>query len=1194
MPALLGQDTKGEGKAPSRPDFVPLRFSEESVTTGSSKSRKSQKDNGGKRKKLKAPTKKELEETARNRIRIAADQQVSIPRTEEATSKYTIQGLFAAYEVFALMCTFTDLSAFNNRIASKKSEIEADPIVDFSSERHTSPVIPHIALSSPALCQGDDAPLKLSPNSAQRSPLGAMRPLSSWDNDSNKDLPEVGALLEKEQEAQESLKRRRELLALKQRAMEMQVNAGFSDSDENDDLQIVQAPDMQMTIKEEETERRSGRKKRINEGRQRQLNLGGMGLKGKKVKEDPSKIDDFEVLRRAGMGQEHKGDPPITPALLAKIVHSKADAARQDIIRAKEEEWVQRGGRVKNRDDGTTSVQEVSKLYIEKGLNLPGGGTGKMENDNDDDDDVDDDDDDDDADNDTPELNAQLRGSASPFPTHGSEDENEDVDEEINIVDTTDLNPDDEESDTGLLLRTCRAVLKAIVDSDDEDIAPRPTFAPTFAPRLQDSPFIDHGISSIPSLTHRGSTSSLEDRTENEEDKENDTCRMFDRSEDKENKAVVRHVLPDDKVPSGTTKSTLLGLEGGLVRRPSLSPAHPEDDDNVTLNEAIDDDPFVSPSRPSRLPKSFDIRLKLTPPFATQPSTSPLNLTPFIGAKSKCFVSSQSPDEPSVGVGLVPLQPGFSDLFEFGTEKQNAAISPERLTGGLADKATPRDKLAKGDTLDLTQDITLQPAFEVSGTFLRKADQIFEKEQDFLTQTRPIVSTPEIYRRPSPTSAEVLSQSSTLRRPLRTISLLDEVEHNPPAPLSRLHRRVKTPTSPLSEGGYRSSPSPSLATKRSANAFDVLKRGSKAQAQKHRMLLDKSEFVEQEAQESDEDEIFGFGPRQKDNDDEEDGEYLDQTLEILVDDSEMDEKTVAANLVLEKFQEHGKDDDETLQKLHEAAIKGELRKKRKNRGFMNDSDDESDEDERDKQIRRQIHKKQRIDRASIKELSENVDTKSFFNVYQQNLVTDDADFAYLKEIQPLDFVMGNRTEDMDKEPDDDDDEPREVITTSEFTRLVRETAQKSQNEEEEGEPLDPNDVSWMDDNQSDQENHVRVKSVASNTKKYIPTRRKAPDQIEFDVESLALLPHKADMAERSVKWAKVEGRSSLSRTTGRNVDGAAVTGYKVKSGGGSLRKGFVGGSASTAPANSGSRRQIRAEDSVILRMAADGRTTRFS
>ncbi|KAH0587270.1 hypothetical protein H2248_006074 [Termitomyces sp. 'cryptogamus'] len=293
-----------------------------------------------------------------------------------------------------------------------------------------------------------------------------------------------------------------------------------------------------------------------------------------------------------------------------------------------------------------------------------------------------DDDDDDDDDSDIPELSARLRGSASPFPTHGSEDGSEDVDEENNIVDTADLNPEDGESDAGLLSRTCRAVLKAIVDSDDEDIAPRPNFSP----RLQDSPFNDHGISSISSLTHRGSTSSLQDRTENDEDKENETCRMFDRGGDKENKAVVRRVPLDEKVPSETKKSFLLGLESGLVRRLSLSPAHPEDDDNVTMNEVIDDDPFVFPSRPSRLPKSFDIRLKPTSPIATQPSTSPLNLTPFIGAKFKCLVFSQFHDEHSVGVGPAPLQPGFSDFFEFGTEKQNAAISPERLTGGLADK----------------------------------------------------------------------------------------------------------------------------------------------------------------------------------------------------------------------------------------------------------------------------------------------------------------------------------------------------------------------------------------------------------------------------------------------------------------------------------------------------------------------------
>lgn len=87
-------------------------------------------------------------------------------------------------------------------------------------------------------------------------------------------------------------------------------------------------------------------------------------------------------------------------------------------------------------------------------------------------------------------------------------------------------------------------------------------------------------------------------------------------------------------------------------------------------------------------------------------------------------------------------------------------------------------------------------------------------------------------------------------------------------------------------------------------------------------------------------------------------------------------------------------------------------------------------------------------------------------------------------------------------------------------------------------------------------------------------------------------PPKTDMAARSIKWAKVEERSSHYGTTGRNVGGAAVTGHQAKSGGGSLRSRSVGDSA-IASENSESRRQVRAEDSVILKMAADSRTTRF-
>jgi mediator of replication checkpoint protein 1 len=79
-------------------------------------------------------------------------------------------------------------------------------------------------------------------------------------------------------------------------------------------------------------------------------------------------------------------------------------------------------------------------------------------------------------------------------------------------------------------------------------------------------------------------------------------------------------------------------------------------------------------------------------------------------------------------------------------------------------------------------------------------------------------------------------------------------------------------------------------------------RAAKANNEKLKGRLEKSEFIEAEAQESDDDEMFGFGGGKKDDGEEEDGEDLDKTLETLVDDQEMDEQTVNAQLVQEKYQ----------------------------------------------------------------------------------------------------------------------------------------------------------------------------------------------------------------------------------------------------------------------------------------------------
>jgi mediator of replication checkpoint protein 1 len=77
---------------------------------------------------------------------------------------------------------------------------------------------------------------------------------------------------------------------------------------------------------------------------------------------------------------------------------------------------------------------------------------------------------------------------------------------------------------------------------------------------------------------------------------------------------------------------------------------------------------------------------------------------------------------------------------------------------------------------------------------------------------------------------------------------------------------------------------------------------AKATNEKAKRRLEKSEFVEAEAQESDDDEMFGFAGRKKDDGEEEDGDDLDKTLDTLVDDQEMDEETVNAELVHKKYQ----------------------------------------------------------------------------------------------------------------------------------------------------------------------------------------------------------------------------------------------------------------------------------------------------
>ena len=167
----------------------------------------------------------------------------------------------------------------------------------------------------------------------------------------------------------------------------------------------------------------------------------------------------------------------------------------------------------------------------------------------------------------------------------------------------------------------------------------------------------------------------------------------------------------------------------------------------------------------------------------------------------------------------------------------------------------------------------------------------------FLTQTRPGVTSPEIYR-PSPTQSllSVSRQPSFLspfptRLPLRTLSFTSQPDSPEPEP----PRRLKRYSSPL----YLRDPYGPEPQKH--NAFEVLAgRETTAKNNSERKRFNWSEFLADEAAESDDDDKFGF-TKATSKDDDEDGEDMDKCLDVLMDDRDMDEDTVAADLVHEKF-----------------------------------------------------------------------------------------------------------------------------------------------------------------------------------------------------------------------------------------------------------------------------------------------------
>ncbi|KAK7060206.1 hypothetical protein VNI00_000971 [Paramarasmius palmivorus] len=1170
----LKASAKSKGKAPAtRQSVPPLQFENETTDASrklGTKSTEKQpvkiKGKDSKTAKTKKPTASERREADKERARMKAEKSAKV---NWASGKVRNMATFMS----SMASTNTSQTPANTtKVNSEDSDVESSPIMDF-----TSPVkAPVLAGSAP-------------------------KDLRAISSDSEDELPDIGKVLAGYD--------KKKLLDYKLRL----AAQSKKEADDDDDLEIVPS-DAQVSKPLLKKPIPATENKVLPPPKHRVAPIA-------KKPAQPKRVDDYNK------------------DLLARI-RTEEDRVRK----RKEEEWVRRGGQLLKVEPETDVAlkldwkEALAKKHFEA-LQAAGDASAAK--------------DEDESDEDwTP--NDDLRGSASPEPGDdaGTEDVDMKVEEKVEEdVMENDSVIEDGPSQEDAPMRVARSrPRRAVVGSDtedenDENLPSRgrdigrvlvPGTSAIFDP---DVPMA--GPSRLEA--RRGSCSSFEGGTEDEYDKENDTRRMYDHGEDKENTAVVRHSANDVRPPLGSRQGSLLGgLTDRSSNRLSMSPGGlvATDDENDENN------PGPTPRQPLKLLRSEDSLL--TSPSksfferlqgagaqthsrpegeAPGPSLQPaLNLSPNV-VPHKGGGFSQFSDDEAENFAAPALQSGFADLFDANTQANRTQSVGD--DGGFG-------KPGKLLSLGLTQDVEARPVLAINEALKREADEIFEKEQGyvverahrkiehkpelyindagFLTQTRPIDGTPVIYR-PLPTQTQSLSLSrnatetsllsgtqreqgwtpstSTHRTPFRDISLSGPDFENTlvESPTSGPRRRRLLKRRSSSPEGRQVSPTPSLTPGRSLlDAFGIQQ---KKKQKRERKPLVNSEFVQGEAQESDE-ETFGFV---KSRDDDEDlNEDLDKTLETLVDDKEMDEDTVAEDKVLEKYKEQAELDDKANEELHMRAIQGELRKKRTHGLGIDDSDDEEDDEERARRIRRRMDRGARIDRQNIKELGDHPETLAFFNSYTKGVKDDDDnDLAYLQQQSAPDFVMGEALQHQEGADDEEDEEssgPGEV-NRSEILAQVRQIAQEKPAEDEPA--FNPRDVSWADvDDEVDEANVTVRVSLGKGSRISDRGVRRRDTEIDMDsqytqLERSSSIMDTEEGRSRMESWAKTEERMRTRGGNGRSVAGAAITGHrKLANGGGSLRRGH-GSASATKPADT---RPVRAAPSLLKAPTLD-RSSRF-
>lgn len=463
--------------------------------------------------------------------------------------------------------------------------------------------------------------------------------------DSDDEMPSVTSII------QQSSGKQQKLRAMKQVALQhADSSIAFDANSEDDDLLVVK-DDMHAVAREEAAQRRLDKVhgspvkdmatlRRINHPSVRAAAVSPLEISERELHE---LAKPFFVRREKGSKSQ------LTKKQLDRMTLMQHTEVQRKSTKSREEEWVKRGGKLSrgiDDDDSKISLSQKLGAYAEQGLKAAeaGGAVGDEPS----------------ADESDEDYNPNLRGSASPEPTDADEDHGDPSDNmEISQVPRPQL--DEEEEEVVAPIRRNKFGQRnprVVVGSDDE--GERPAYRNLA--RVQ-----------------RDSASSMESQTEDENDKENSAKLMYDRSEDKENKAVVRHEPSCSDTTLGPRLGPLHNIKDGVQEIPSLASVEDFDDTASSPRGDVrsplkdiskdEDDLFLS-ALPAN--SSFTDSVLRNP---TRPSVSTLSLrsppvlrSERIGRMNRLSLDSENDENDPSGFKLV--QPSF-------LERLQSQVSPE-------------------------------------------------------------------------------------------------------------------------------------------------------------------------------------------------------------------------------------------------------------------------------------------------------------------------------------------------------------------------------------------------------------------------------------------------------------------------------------------------------------------------------------